>query len=399
MFSAMRVKLRCTFPYRARTLHVTPERKGVSVVLMTVQFVAVLVLLSPLSELHGQKAKPAAYGVAWRVIGGWQVQGVRSEVENGSALAPGSLLVPEGGSRDHSITVLLPDGQRVLYECFSAKDCERGFRVPSLYRQPTELGANLLARVNAVFQRKSADVDTQSADEVPLPRDEAIATLRSDHKVSVGGLAAALSNGQYSYVARPVSRGGEKPIHGDFQKNSRSVTLNLPSQGLFDVTISDQMKRPRIDLLLGAVEGPKADSEVKLFQQAVALLKDWNEDYQGWPIHEFRRAYLRSLLLGIRPESAVHAGSRGVSDPQAAGEPKFTPAPGVFKGDTEVTLKCGTPGATIRYTVDGSQPLDGSTVYRAPIIVKGTALMIKAFASAPGKKDSPVVTGIFRIGE
>ena len=37
--------------------------------------------------------------------------------------------------------------------------------------------------------------------------------------------------------------------------------------------------------------------------------------------------------------------------------------------------------------------------YRAPILVKGTALMIKAFASAPGRKDSPVVTGIFRIGE
>jgi hypothetical protein len=49
--------------------------------------------------------------------------------------------------------------------------------------------------------------------------------------------------------------------------------------------------------------------------------------------------------------------------------------------------------------VDGSQPLDGAAVYRAPIVVKGTALTIKAFASAEGKKDSPVVTGIFRIGD
>jgi hypothetical protein len=48
---------------------------------------------------------------------------------------------------------------------------------------------------------------------------------------------------------------------------------------------------------------------------------------------------------------------------------------------------------------NGSQPLKSSPIYGAPIMVKGTALTIKAFASAPGKKDSPVVTGIFRIAE
>jgi hypothetical protein len=36
-------------------------------------------------------------------------------------------------------------------------------------------------------------------------------------------------------------------------------------------------------------------------------------------------------------------------------------------------------------------------VYRAPIMVKGTELTIKAFASAAGSRDSAVVTGIFRI--
>ena len=73
--------------------------------------------------------------------------------------------------------------------------------------------------------------------------------------------------------------------------------------------------------------------------------------------------------------------------------------PGAFNGDIAVTLQCDTAGATTYYTVDGSQPLNGSTIYRAPIMVKGTELTIKAFASAKGKKDSPVVTGIFRIGD
>jgi uncharacterized membrane protein len=82
-----------------------------------------------------------------------------------------------------------------------------------------------------------------------------------------------------------------------------------------------------------------------------------------------------------------------------AGEPKFSPEPGVFAGDTQVTLRCATPGAVIHYTFDGSQPVAGSPVYTAPISVKGTELTIKAFASVPGKKDSAVVTGIYRIRE
>jgi hypothetical protein len=71
----------------------------------------------------------------------------------------------------------------------------------------------------------------------------------------------------------------------------------------------------------------------------------------------------------------------------------------VFSADTEVSLRCDTPGGSIHFTVDGSQPTVASTLYHAPVVVKGTALTIKAFASSKGKRDSPVVTGIFRIGD
>jgi Fn3 associated len=64
-----------------------------------------------------------------------------------------------------------------------------------------------------------------------------------------------------------------------------------------------------------------------------------------------------------------------------------------------VTLRCDTPGATIHYTFDGSQPVASSPIYSAPISVKGTGLTIKAFASVPGRRDSAVVTGIYRIRE
>jgi Fn3 associated len=66
-------------------------------------------------------------------------------------------------------------------------------------------------------------------------------------------------------------------------------------------------------------------------------------------------------------------------------------------GDTNIVLQCDTAGAVIHFTVDPSQPTANSPVYRAPIVVKGAGVDIKAFASAPGKKDSAVVTAIFRM--
>lgn len=99
------------------------------------------------------------------------------------------------------------------------------------------------------------------------------------------------------------------------------------------------------------------------------------------------------------PAASEPAVPTGAEPKSIAAEPAFFPKPGMFDGDTEVRLQCDTPGAVIRYTFDGSQPLADSPVYTGPIEVKGTALTIKAFASVPGKKDSAVVTGTYRIRE
>jgi hypothetical protein len=275
--------------------------------------------------------------------------------------------------------------------------------VPSLYRKPEPIAADLLRRVNAVAQQKSANKeDDQLQGESRSPRDEAVAVIGPDKKVEIEGLAAALSNGTYSYAVRSLSRASQQPTNGEFEKLARSVTLTLPSDGLFEVSITDRQNTPRVNLLIAAIPQPRAANMLKSFQDVKVLLKDWNEDYQGWPVHEFQRYYLRSLMLGIQPipRHGEASPTRGKNQRSGAtAEPRFSPFPGVFRGDTEVRLQCDTQNAVIHYTVDGSQPLEGSAVYRAPIVVKGTALTIKAFASVSGKKDSPVVTGIFRIGD
>ena len=67
--------------------------------------------------------------------------------------------------------------------------------------------------------------------------------------------------------------------------------------------------------------------------------------------------------------------------PPTAGKPSFTPGPGTLTKSVDVALKTGTPDATIRYTLDGSQPTAESPAYSTPIHVdKTTTLTAVAFA-------------------
>ncbi len=377
-----------------------------------------LMLTFSATLLGAQRTSAALSGIAWKVRGSWQVEGKSAPIVTGDAIWPGSLLQPKSSLQpgiralDQSITILLPDGQRILYECFTVEDCARGFRVPSLYRAPEPLAVDMLARIRAVLVRESSD--SSSGSETPLPRDEVVAALGSGNRVQIAGLAARLPNGRYTYDLRPLDHTNPPQFNLVLQKTAPSITLALPSSGLYVLTIADDLNTPRIDLFIAAVKPAQAASVEKSFGGAKALMKKWIGNYSGWPIHEFQWAYLQSLMMDPKPlstggptgavgKAASNAGvPRGntADDRHRAGvaaEPTFSPRPGLFDGDTAVTLRCETPGATMRYTVDGSQPHTSSPIYRAPIMVKGTELTIKSFASAAGRKDSAVVTGIFRI--
>jgi hypothetical protein len=356
-----------------------------------------LLMMLPIfaTPLIAQSAHQKALGIAWDVRGTWNVEDKSTPIRTGDAVTPGTLLLPDVSAGDHSITVLLPDGRRILYECFTAQQCARGFRVPTLYREPDPFAVQMMGRIHAVLVRHRQQSDGSSRP--AMPRDEAVAVLGAGNRIEVRGLAAALENGHYTYDVRPINVAHSAQIALSAGKKGSSVAMIVPGEGLFRVTIADSLKRPRIDLFVDAIDSARVDGAGKSFERAHALLLDWDEDYQGWPIHDFQRAYLESLELGILPTEAETAAQTTAPRPDAVPEPHFTPLPGVFKGDTEVTLQCDAAGAVIHYTVDGSEPFNNSPAYRAPIMVKGTELTIKAFAVMPDKKDSPVVTGIFLI--
>jgi hypothetical protein len=352
---------------------------------------------APSSAIHG--ARPEANGIAWDVSGTWRVAGIRQPIFAGDAVAPGSLLVPSRAEHGNSITILLPDGQRVLYQCFGVRDCARGFRVPELYRAPDAFALRMMEQTQAVLSHRPSLLPSIVAAKSPAGRDEVVSILSSGYRIRISGLVSSLSNGRYVYDLDPIRSTYPRKDGISLQKSGPFISIKVPGPGLYRLKIVDSLNRPRIDDLVAAVPPREGKRIMAEFQRAESLIEDWNGDYQGWPIDDFQRAYLEALMLNIGPDTRrKEAASARVSlESDAAAEPVFFPRPGVFKGDTPVTLRCASPGAVIHYTFDNSQPFDSSPVYRAPIMVKGTELTIKAYAESPGKKDSAVVTGIFRI--
>ncbi|HVI04639.1 MAG TPA: chitobiase/beta-hexosaminidase C-terminal domain-containing protein [Sphingomicrobium sp.] len=87
-----------------------------------------------------------------------------------------------------------------------------------------------------------------------------------------------------------------------------------------------------------------------------------------------------------RAGSAQHAVPSVSSTPTAA-TPQFSLAPGVYPNAQTVAISDATPGATIYYTTNGSEPSTNSAVYTSAITVSASEVIV-AMATAPGYQNS-----------
>ena len=83
-----------------------------------------------------------------------------------------------------------------------------------------------------------------------------------------------------------------------------------------------------------------------------------------------------------------------LTDVASVAEPQFTPPSCLFYPSTNVTISCATAGATIRYTLDGSDPTESSTPYTGAITVSDDTV-IKARAWKSGMNPSVIVTATY----
>lgn len=80
----------------------------------------------------------------------------------------------------------------------------------------------------------------------------------------------------------------------------------------------------------------------------------------------------------------------GIVEKDQVEAPEATPAAGEIKAGTQIKLESKTEGATIYYTIDGTEPTTESTECKEPIIIN-EAVTIKAFAVKEGLKPSKFV--------
>ncbi len=79
--------------------------------------------------------------------------------------------------------------------------------------------------------------------------------------------------------------------------------------------------------------------------------------------------------------------------------PTFDPTPGSYQASINVSITTPTPGASIRYTTDGTDPTDLNGIsYTGPIPVpEDTSMLIKAIAYKAGWQSSPVSIGSYNV--
>ena len=105
---------------------------------------------------------------------------------------------------------------------------------------------------------------------------------------------------------------------------------------------------------------------------------------------------LRVLILITLLTGLMVAGCHKPTDPDQVSKPVFSPAGGTYEGVVDVGLTTTTPGTTIRYTTDGSDPNTNSSVYYSPIHVT-QATTLKAIAYGSGLQDSAIATASYTI--
>ncbi len=93
-------------------------------------------------------------------------------------------------------------------------------------------------------------------------------------------------------------------------------------------------------------------------------------------------------------QSAVASATYIIS--KTAATPVFSPVAGTYSSTQSVTITDSTPGATIHYTTNGSNPTTSSTRYTGAITVSATET-IKAIATASGYSQSSVATAAYTI--
>ena len=123
--------------------------------------------------------------------------------------------------------------------------------------------------------------------------------------------------------------------------------------------------------------------------------ENWAES-PSWSPDGAKLVFVRSLE-DSQELWIINADGTGLTQlTHTAAKPAFDPDEGTYTGSQSVTISCSSPGVTIRYTTDGSDPTESSTQYTEPVTVDHS-LTLKARAWKTGWFPSIVKTADYVI--
>jgi hypothetical protein len=238
--------------------------------------------------------------MVWESHGEWHLNGSSNVLRLGEAVPAGGLITAGAKGSTHSMIILLPDGQSLLCECFEAKTCSQGFRVPAITPPPKPVVWDMFVAVRNVLLLRPAGAE--KAFPIPLGRAEMaghfemVAPVTLQGEISISPALRVLPPGQYSLS---VMKEGQQPAAPavqplDWNSARRVAPVRVGGVGLYRIRVSDQSYTPRIEIEVLAASPASYPAEAAGLKQTRETILNWSHSQQGWPLHPFLRVYLES---------------------------------------------------------------------------------------------------------
>ena len=246
---------------------------------------------------------PEFSGMVWERHGDWHLNGSSATLRLGEAIPAGGLLTAGAGSGAHSIVILLPDGQRMLCECYDAQRCSQGFRVPPITPRPDPAVWSMFVAVRNVLLLRSATAEvafpTAAGRAAMAANVELVAAVSPQGEISIAPALRVLPSGQYSLA---VTRNGQPTAASipaaiqrlNWTAGQTVAQVRVDAPGLYRIRVSDQTDVPRIEVEVLAIAPDSVATEAARLKQMRETIMQWNHIHGGWDLHAFLRAYLES---------------------------------------------------------------------------------------------------------
>lgn len=321
------------------------------------------------------------------------VEGMKEQypviVEGGSAEA--EELSPCGYYKEGTEIVLspdLPDGKRLKEwqaENITFFQNEEGM---FLFRMPAHA-----VTVTAVFE--NIPVYTIEAEISPL--EGGVVTGQGEYEEGTAITMTARENDGYRFVKWTEDRGDVS--------TDRSIQFVVSADRRLTAVFERTEEKPpetasyTVEVKVGASGGGtvtgggeyKAGSYV-----TVMATEESGYEFRGWTENNILQSTEAAYTFEVTGNRVLTASfeKREEIAKQQVQTPVIIPNGGTFKGQQHVTIFCGTPGASIYYTTDGSVPALESPQYREGFVITENT-EVKAFAVKDGMEDSKTASARF----